>query len=201
MDKKWNLAGTYFESCSCDVACPCVFLSPPTKGECTALVGWHIDKGNFGDVDLSGLNVALAVHSPGHMMEVKWKAAVYLDEKADQAQKDALIQIFSGQAGGHPARLASHVGEILGVKSAAIDYQADGKRRSLRIPDVAEAEIEAAAGQGGADITINNHPLCVAPGYTAVVAKSKKLSYNDHGLQWNISDKNGFYSPFSYQAS
>lgn len=141
----------------------------------------------------------LAAHSPGHMLQVKWKAAVYLDERASEAQKDALIQIFSGQAGGHTAMLASFVGQILGVKSVAIDYRAVGKQRSLRIPNVAEAEIEAIAGQGGAEVTISNHPLCIAPGYPGVAAKSRRLSYHDHGFQWDVSERNGFYSPFAYQ--
>ena len=199
MASKWNLVGTYFEACNCEVACPCVFLSPPTTGECTGLVGWHIDSGSFGDITLDGLNVMLAVYSPGHMLQVKWRVALYLDERANQVQRDALTQIYAGQVGGHPAVLASFVGQVLGVKSVAIDYRAEGKRRSLRIPDLAEAEIEALAGQGGAEVTVSNHPVCVAPGYPAVVAKSKRLSYRDHGFQWEVSEKNGYYSAFSYQ--
>jgi hypothetical protein len=66
---------------------------------------------------------------------------------------------------------------------------------------VADAEIEAIAGQGDADVNISNHPLCVAPGQTLVVSKSKRLNYSDHGLQLEVSEKNGFYSPFTYQAS
>ncbi len=201
MNTKWKLGGTYLESCNCQVACPCVFLSRPTEAECTVLIGWHIDNGSFGDVDLGGLNVALAVHSPGHMMEVKWEAAMYLDNRANETQKDTLTKIFSGQEGGHPARLAAHVGKILGVKDVEISYHAQGKRRSLRIADVAEAEIEAIEGHGGAEVTISNHPLCVAPGYPAVAAKSKRLSYKDHGLEWELSEKNGFFSPFSYEAA
>jgi hypothetical protein len=54
-------------------------------------------------------------------------------------------------------------------------------------------------GQNNADITIEGHPLCIAPGYPVVVSKSKQLNYQDHGLKWELSDKNGFYSPFSYQ--
>jgi hypothetical protein len=199
MATEWKLSGTYFEACNCDVACPCVFLSAPTSGECTALIGWHIDQGSFGDVVLDGLNVALAVHSPGHMLDVKWKVALYLDDKADQTQNQALTQIFAGQAGGHPARLGAHIGEVLGIKSVGIDYQVNGKRRSIQIADVAEAEIEAIEGQGATEVTVENHPLCIAPGYPAVTAKSKKLSYQDYGLQWQISEKNGFFSPFTYQ--
>ncbi|MEZ5365460.1 MAG: DUF1326 domain-containing protein [Bryobacterales bacterium] len=136
------------EACNCKAACPCIFLSEPTEGDCTAVVGWHIEKGNFGTVDLADLNVAMAVYSPGRMHETQWKAALYLDARADEAQKNSLIQIFSGQAGGHPARLGSHVGEVLGVVSAPIHYEQNGKRRSLKIGDVAAADIEGGQWRG-----------------------------------------------------
>ena len=195
----WQLRGTYFETCNCEVACPCVFLSAPSEGVCRVLVAWHVDQGKDGVVDLAGLNVAMAIHSPGHMMETKWRAALYLDERASEAQKDALTRIFAGQAGGHPEELASFVGDVLGVASVRIDYQASGRKRSLSIPDIVSAEIEAIEGQGGGDVTVSGHPLCVAPGEPAVVAKSKRLDYNDHAMTWSISERNGFYSPFAYQ--
>ena len=199
MAAKWQLTGTYFEACNCDLACPCVFLSPPTAGDCKALVGWHIEKGSLGEVNLDGLNVAIYVHSPGNMVQGNWKAALYLDERATPAQKDGLTQIFSGQVGGHPKILASLISQVLGLKSVPIEYHSEGKKRSLRIPEIAEAEIEALPGQGGAEVTISNHPLCIAPGQTAVVSKSKRASYRDHGLELEVSGKNGFYSPFTYQ--
>ena len=195
----WRLKGTYFETCNCNVACPCVFLSAPSEGECRVLVAWHVDEGEDGGVDLADLNVAMAIHSPGHMMQTKWRAALYLDERADDQQKQALTRIFAGQAGGHPEALASFVGEVLGVTSVRIDYQAAGRKRSLSIPNIVSAEIEAIEGQGGGDVTISGHPLCVAPGEPAVVAKSKRLDYTDHQMTWSISERNGFYSPFAYQ--
>ncbi len=199
MANDWNLSGQYFESCNCETACPCVFLSKPTTGECEVLIAWHIEKGSFEGMSLDGLNVALAVHSPGHMAEVKWKAAVYLDDKANDRQREALKQIFGGHAGGHPAILASHVAEIVGLASAPMEFTIDGKQRRLRIGSFAEVAIEAIEGQGGQDVTITNHPLCIAPGESAVAARSSKLSYKDLGFNWEFSNKNGFYSAFSYQ--
>jgi hypothetical protein len=182
------------------MACPCVFLNAPTEGECTVLVGWHIEQGSFGNVGLDGLNVAMAAYSPGHMLQVKWQAALYLDEKASDAQKNALTQIFGGQAGGHPAAIAALIGQVLGVSSKKLDFKANGRKRSLEIAGVSKAEIEAIEGQGGAEVTITNHPFGVAPGYPAVQSKSKQISFHDHGMNWEISGKNGFYSPFAYQA-
>lgn len=73
MAQSWNLAGTYFETCNCEVACPCVFLSPPSMGECTVLVAWHVDHGQFDGVLLHNLNVALAVRSLGNMIKGNWQ--------------------------------------------------------------------------------------------------------------------------------
>lgn len=198
MVESWRISGQYLESCNCKPACPCVFLSTPTEGECTAVVGWHIELGHYGAVDLAGLNVALAVHSPGSMYEVQWKAAVYLDDRAIPEQKDALLTIFSGQGGGHPARLGAHIGQVLGVASARIDFQREGNHGSLKVGSVAEVDIVALEGAGGAEVVISGHPLCIAPGYPATVAKSRALRYEDHGYQWILSDRNGLYSPFSY---
>lgn len=200
MAASWNLSGTYFESCNCDTACPCVFLSEPTEGECTVLVGWHIDEGHADEIGLGGLNIALALKSPGHMAQVPWEVALYLDERADGKQADALTRIFTGQEGGHPQRLAAHIGDVLGISSVAIDFTSEGRRRSLRIADVGSAEIEAVEGQGGEPVTVTGHPLCIAPGYPATVGRSTQLSYHDHGLDWELSEKNGFFSPFTYQA-
>ncbi|MBV9275290.1 MAG: DUF1326 domain-containing protein [Verrucomicrobia bacterium] len=201
MPASWKVTGSYFEACNCDVACPCVFLSPPTSGECTVLLAWHIDHGQFGDQNLDGFNTALAAYSPGHMLETKWKVALYVDERANQGQRDALTQIFSGQAGGHLAGLAPLIGEVMGVKAAAIEYHTDGKRRSMRLGDFADAEIEGLPGQDGGDVTIASHPFAAVPGFPAVVAKSKQMTFSDYGLKWEVSNKNGFFSPFAYQSA
>ena len=200
MPTSWKVAGSYFEACNCNVACPCVFMSPPTSGECTALLAWHIDHGQFGEISLDGFNTVLSAYSPGHMLETKWKVALYVDQRANQGQRDALAQIFSGQAGGHLAGLAPLIGEVMGVKTAAIEYRAEGKRRSMRLGDFADAEIEGLPGQDGGDVTIAGHPFAAVPGFPAVVAKSKQMRLSDYGLKWEVSNKNGFFSPFAYQS-
>jgi hypothetical protein len=200
MAESWKVNGIYFESCNCAAACPCVFMSAPTEGNCTVLVAWHIEKGNFGAVQLNGLNVALLATVPGHMLQTKWKVALYLDDKATGDQQKALGAIFSGQAGGHLAALSPLIGEVMGVKPVPMEFTANGKQRSLRIPKFVEAEIEALEGQGGALVTIENHPFTPVPGHPAVVSTSKKMKISDHGISLDISGKNGFYSGFAYQS-
>lgn len=164
------------------------------------LIGWHIDEGKFAVVPLDGLNVALFAYSPGHMLQNKWRVALYLDERGTSEQQEALGKIFSGQVGGPLSALSPMIGEVMGVKPVAIDYRLDGKRRSLHIPNVADVEIEALQGQDGGDVTLSNHPFTPAPGFPAVVGKSKEFRFADHGFTREISNRNGFYSPFAYHA-
>jgi hypothetical protein len=93
------------------------------------------------------------------------------------------------------------IGEVLGISSVSIEYGTSGKQRSLKIGNVGETEVEAINSPAGADVTIDNAPFTITPGYPLVVAKSKKLSYKDHGLACDISGKNGFYSPFAYHGN
>ena len=133
------------------------------------------------------------------MLETKWKAALYVDERSTLEQRDALTKIFVGQAGGHLAKLAPYIGEILGVKAASIEYFARSRRRRMTIHGLAEIDIEGVPGQRGAEVTIADMPFCTVPGIPAVVAKSKRLSYRDFGFRWEITQKNGYYSQFTYQ--
>lgn len=201
MAEKWNLTGNYFEACNCDVACPCVFTSAPTEGHCTVLLAWHIEKGKYGDVSLDGLNAALAGYAPGHMLKVKWDVALYIDEKATPKQRDALTSIYAGKVGGEPAALGPLIGKVLGVKFARIEFNVKGKERSMMIPGIAEMAVAAMEGQDKKEIILEHIPLTAVPHQSTVVAKSKKLSFHDHGMNWEVSDKNGFYSPFSYKGA
>jgi hypothetical protein len=135
------------------------------------------------------------------MLQEKWRVALYIDNTASEEQKDALTKIYTGQIGGHLANLTPFIGEVLGIKSVPIEYEAKGKRRKLKVADLGEAEIEALPVEGGGDVLITNAPLGVAPGTPLVVAKSEKVKYKDYGLEWELSGKNGFYASFTYSGN
>ena len=196
----WNISGEYMENCNCEAVCPCLLLSPPTEGECKALVAWHIDEGQSGDIDISGLNVALAIHSPGYMPDGNWRVALYLDARASEEQVAALTPIFAGQAGGHFEVLGSFIGEVAGVKQVSMDFTLDGNLRGLTMADIAEMNVEALAGGDGGNVTLTNHPLAVVPGVPATVAKStSELNLKDQGFEFAIpTGRGGVFSKFTY---
>ena len=196
----WNIKGTYVEACDCETVCPCIFFSPPTNDTCTVLVGWHIDDGAHDGISLNGLNAALLAHSPGHMKDGNWKVALYVDDRADEVQSQAMMGIFSGQAGGHLANLGPLIGEVLGARPATISFDAAGGNFSLSVEGLGSADATALEGQGGGLVTVAGHPLCISPGEAATIARSNKVELNDHGFALDVSGKTAMSAPFSYSA-
>ena len=104
--QSWKVEGQYFESCNCEVLCPCLLThaqARPTEGHCDVVLAFHIDKGSYGSTDLSGLNAVQAVMTPGPMAQGNGTFALYLDSRATAEQRSALEAIFGGSAGGPPA--------------------------------------------------------------------------------------------------
>lgn len=211
----WRLEGDYFDGCNCKSICPCIFALDPTEGDCKGLAAWHIEKGHFtnwtsrtnsntsnNSINLAGLNVVISVRAPGNMLTgSKWKIALYLDEKANNDQKEALTKIFTGQVGGEFfAEMLSRVGEILGTRSVPIEFNIEGKkRRKIKIPSIAEMEIEGLAGSNpDIEPKVVNPAFSNTPGIDPIIARSTRHVYNDHGLEWDNSGKNAFYSRFAY---
>jgi len=196
----WAIKGTYVEACNCETVCPCIFFSPPTNGSCTVMLGWHIDQGEFEGTTLNGLNAALLAHSPGNMKDGNWKVALYVDDRANEAQNEALMGIFSGQAGGHIADLAPLIGEVLGARPAAINLNASAGDFSFSVEGLGRAEALALEGQGGGAVTVAGHPLAVSPGELATVGLTSKIELDDHGFTVNMTDKAALSAAFNYSS-
>src|SRR5882672_8893997 len=137
----WQIAGDYFETCSCDYLCPCVptnLAGKPTKGHCDFAMVFNIEKGNSDGLKLDGLTFAVIGHAPEVMGKGNWSVGLIIDERASDEQKQAITTIASGQAGGPPAILTGVVGKLLGVESRPIQYKKDGLKRSVSIPKMLE---------------------------------------------------------------
>ena len=201
MTTQWQLDGTYFEACTCKGACPCLFAREPTEGTCDAVVGWHVDRGHYGDVELDGLNTAMALHAPGNMAAGDWTVVLYLDDDATDAQRDALERIFRGEAGGHPAMIASLFREVRAVESVPIRYEAADRRLGMRVGEAADASLEAIEGQGGGEARISGHPVAISPGHDLVAAASDTVYHRGHGLDWDAGGRVAAYAQFHYEAA
>jgi hypothetical protein len=200
----WRIRGDYFENCNCDVVCPCLFstnppmTSTPTQGACEVPFAFHIDEGAFGDTSLDGLNAVVILRTPGPMGEGNASVALYVDERGDDAQREALTAIFSGAAGGPMGLLAPLVSEVVGVSSAPITFAQDGTRRSAEIPGVVSLAVQAVPSIAPDDAiwAANAHPF--APAGVALAVGEEGSTYNDYGMSWDNSGKNGHYAPIDW---
>lgn len=93
----WQIKGASIGLCNCNYGCPCQFYAPPTYDKCEGVEVYDIEEGHFGDVSLNGLRVGCLAGWPGAIHEGRGVGQVIIDERADEAQRDALYQILSGE--------------------------------------------------------------------------------------------------------
>lgn len=200
----WRIQGDYFENCNCDVVCPCLFstgapmTATPTQGACEVPLAFHIEHGRYGDVALDGLNAVVAGRTPGPMGEGNMQVAIYLDDRADAAQQEALTAIFSGAAGGPMGVLAPLVSEVLGVKTAPISFRIEGKRRICEIEGVMHLSVRPAASMSpdGEILVKNAHPFALDA--LAMAVGEEGSTWADYGMAWDNSGKNGHYAAIDW---
>jgi hypothetical protein len=140
----WKLSGTYFETCSCDVICPCTasLTNPATRDRCNVTLVFHVADGDVEGTDVSGLTVAAIADSPKVMAEGNWRLGVFIDAAASDEQAEKLGAVFGGQLGGPMEALGPLVSENLGVERLPIEVSEDGLRHSVKIGDVVDFEVE-----------------------------------------------------------
>jgi hypothetical protein len=144
----WMLKGREMANCNCEYGCNCQFGGLPDKGGCQAVFGMDIDEGHHGDVDLSGLKIAAAFRWPGAIHEGKGEAAAFVDERADEKQRDALLKIMTGQDTDPMATVfavfASTVEKMHEPQFVPIEFDVDveGRQGRLRIAGSVEMDGE-----------------------------------------------------------
>jgi hypothetical protein len=183
----WNLTGSYMETCSCDLMCPCnlSFDHGATYDFCRVTLVFTIREGAVDGTDIAGRTVAIVADTPKVMTEGNWRVGVFVDDGASDDQFDQLVKVFSGQLGGPMAGLAPLIGEMLGAERAAIDVENDGLRHSVRIGDAVDFEIEDIVPFGvetGEPVRFAGmfHP--VAPDLT--MAEAKRSTINAFGISF-----------------
>jgi hypothetical protein len=140
----WRIAGSYFETCSCDVVCPCTasLALGATNDYCRVVLVFNVKDGEVEGVDVSGLTVAAVAETPKVMTDGNWRLGVFIDAAASDEQAEKLGGVFSGALGGPMEALGPLVGENLGVERAAIEVREDGLTHSVKIGDSIDFEIE-----------------------------------------------------------
>ena len=140
----WEIKGRELANCTCEYGCNCQFDALPDKGHCHAVAGILIEEGHHGDTRLDGLRVAGIFKWPGPIHEGNGEAIAFVDIRADDAQRDALLRIMSGQDTDPFATMfavfASTLAKFHDPVFTHIDFEVDvdARRGRLHIADYVE---------------------------------------------------------------
>ena len=183
----WHLKGSYVETCSCDLMCPCsVSLDHgATYDYCRIVLAFAIKDGEIEGTDVGGLNVVAIADTPKVMTEGNWRIGVFVDERASDDQMQKLVGVFSGQLGGPMGGLIPLVGEMLGVERAPIEIVDDGLNHSVRVGDAIDFEIEDIVPFGvqtGRPVRFDGmfHPV----GSNLTMAEAKRSRIDAFGIRY-----------------
>jgi hypothetical protein len=204
---QWHLAGDWFDVCRCRVPCGCTFAQAPDEDQCDGILAWHVREGNYGEVELEDLNVVAVGSFVGNIWtgEAKdSKMGFFIDERADESQRNALETIFGGEAGGWPAGFAQLIEDVLGIEYAPIDFELadDLSNWRVEVPGKARGSAEALTGPTspeGTRVQVHNAPGAeVGPGQVATYATASEDEVNAFGLKWSWPGRSSKHFPFDW---
>ena len=180
--KPWHINGDFFDSCNCEVNCPCVFGSPANYDTCDVAMAWHVNKGYYGDTTLDDLNFAIVCRTHRLMSKGDWTVAIYIDERGTEEQREALRLIASGEAGASFARHRDLTGTLLGIKYVPIRFEIAGRTRRIKIPSILEMEVEPVKGaRPNEEVKLVNDPAATQRGFTPyILARAAVHRFSDY---------------------
>ena len=195
----WRIRGSYFESCNCEAICPCrttngIGGGRSTYGECLGVLSWLIEDGRADDVSLDGLKVAFAMRYHDDEPGSPWSFVMYVDAGADEAQREALEDIYTGRLGGDALThfpWAWKQSRRIAVRPVEIEVSHEPRRQWLRIRDQVTVRIRG-AWAGPETVT------CVIPGHEQsgeeLIADEVRVS--DDSLRFEFRGNCGYAAPF-----
>ena len=145
----YKLEGSLLEVCDCKVLCPCWIGEDPDNDTCHGVIAHHYTTGRIDDVDVSGLTIAMLSFIPGNVLKGNWRVAMYVDDRASEAQFQALLSVYKGERGGPVAELGKLIGEVVSVARAPIKFTVRNGKGMLSVGDVVHADMEPYVGPHG----------------------------------------------------
>ena len=197
----WRIRGSYFESCNCEAICPCRTIDGlpggrSTYGECLGVLSWVIEEGHADDVSLDGLKVAFATRYHDDEPGSPWSFVMYVDARADAAQRDALEGIYTGRLDGDALKhfpWAWKEADRIAVRPVEIEVSHEPRRQWLRIRDQVTVRIRE-AWAGSETVT------CVIPGHEQSGEEliAEELRVDDGRLRFAYHGNCGYSARFDY---
>ena len=199
----YHLEGRLLEVCNCNVLCPCWIGEDPDNGTCDTIIAWRVDKGMIDGVDVSGNTIAAVAHVPGNILQGNWTAAIFVDDRTSKAQEEALLKVYTGQAGGPVADLAKLIGTVVSIERAPISFTVEDGRGVISIGTDYYAELEPYRHPSGALTTLSETVFSTVPGAPVFVGKAPTYRSKNAaiGIDLDLKNHNALQSTFVFDAA
>ncbi|MFL6128021.1 MAG: DUF1326 domain-containing protein [Mycobacteriales bacterium] len=168
----YRLTGRFLEACDCYAICPCWIDEVPDEARCTGIFAWDIAAGEAHGHDVSGLRVVSVSYHEGKRRGSRQRVVLLFDEGADDSQRSALSEVFSGRSGGPLGELAGMLGELAAQRSAKIAISWDGQKAVLDIDGRVRVANEPKVGPSGRVTSLVDPELSEVFGSPALVGVS-----------------------------
>ena len=196
----WTLKGLMLVACNCEYGCPCNFNAPPSHGKCEGGWTWHVQHGSLSGVALDGLNFSIYVNWPGAIHEGNGTVCLFVDEKASKEQRDALLEIGSGKAGGLPFEiLATTFSTLLEPQFVPFNVKMNGLESAAQLGDNFRIALEPIKNPVTGDV----ETITVSHG-TGFIFKSAECASAKEGsvaidkMKFSYPNKAGFVARIHY---
>ena len=194
----YQLEGRLLEVCTCNVLCPCWVGEDPDGGTCDGTLAWRVDKGSVDGVDVSGRTIVILCHIPGNILKGNWNVRIYVDDQANPAQKDALVNVWTGKLGGPVGDLAKLVGRVDSIEQAPVIFQVQGVKGTLKVGAAIEASLEPFKGATGKETALHDSIFTTIPGSPAYVGKASKYRAKAPGFDVSMENHNAVSGSFRF---
>lgn len=203
MHPPYQLSGSFFELCDCQSICPCWVGQLPDEGRCTGAFAWKIEAGKIGDLDVAGRSVVSVSFHTGHRNTGGQEVYVFIDDKASDAQYDALLKTFIGRNGGPLGELSQLMGSLQGHERAPIDLTATGNFLSVTVGRVITGDAEVLRGGDGEITQLAHGSLSNVLGTPAEVGRSSafRIDLGIRNLSVEVRGRAAMRGHFSYHSA
>jgi hypothetical protein len=173
----FSIAGTFVDSCNCELLCPCV--TGREMHMCQGVGAMSITSGKYRGADLAGAKFAYATALGG------W-VRLYVDAK-DPKQQEAVSAL---------AKLAfKEFGKMEEVKTAKIEFTGSAGKYTVNVDGGKIMTFTTEPVLGGdkkTPFSLANTVIPVSP--TLMLGKTVNASYNDGGHSFTLANSNTYFN-------
>ena len=108
------------------------------------------------------------------------------------------MYVFTGKLGGAIADVASLIGEVVGVERVPITFSAENGEGSLKIGEMASAEMKPFVTADGSVATLSNLLFSGSPGAPALLGRAPhyRAKHESVGIDVDLADHSAVESSF-----